>query len=1098
MNKRLMSGVLAAGLLLLNLSEAAVAAYDNTHQRDIGVDIYSDIVVDENVFADEIFRNWILDKNNLNGIGEDGILSYDERQLIKSIDVSEKNISNLKGIEVFINLEELDCSRNLLTSLDLSQNTLLKTLNCSNNQITELSLINQPELTSLSCNYNRLTFLDVSNKPKLRALSCEYNYIEELNITGNTSLEWINVRTNLLTGLDTADNVKLKVIEAFDNKLETINISTLSDLEFLNVADNKLTGLDLSQNTNLSVAGGFAASNNLLEKITLPNKPELKVALSSFQEQEPVLGYDRVKWYEDEDLTVELTDSVTAQGQSLYSKRIANDYKVYFSANGGNGVMQPQEAVYGEEFTLSENAFTRTGYIFEGWNTMPKGNGTSYEDADSVQNLSGKNNGGRITLYAQWKPVEYTIRYDANSEEAEGSMEDQSAVYNTDLTLNECGFTVDGKEFAGWSHQPDEQVRYSGGANVKNLASSQGDTAVLYAVWKTPAEELQKPYLTQLEETFNSYSSSDYTSEDWDLISNVYYATEMLIRKEIDPENMSFYCDSAAEEMAAIKTKTARVEEIAQKWNLKHNDVIRNINNGVLNEDNCDAEYKKAESALNEMTVKELEQYSTLLNPEDLERIAEEALQQINVHSEDLTAYAVAAKWISGLNNAANRPLTEVRTDSFELYQTLNTQYNQLSEKEQQQIDEDLTARLQERLSLVTQKNSAVTELKGVYYSIDQSEYTDYSREVLIKALNDGIEKIEKSESEEIILQELAQSKQDILNVSADEEEPELPENGPSDDEDDKEDDDEGNGDNNGGNGGSTGGNGSGGNGGSSGGSGNGGSSGGSSGSGGITYPVYKIEIPALENGTVTSSVKQALKGTSVTLTVTPDEGYRIKTVKVIDAKNNEVALTKKENGIYTFTMPYSNVTIKAEFVREYYDSFIDVDKDTWYYDAVCYVNDNGLFKGMSDDTFGTDMQMLRSMLMTVLYRAAGEPEVNEDHGFADVEDGMWYTDPIKWAKQNGITSGEDDNTFAPHKSITREQLVAMLYRFAKTPEYKGDLVEFTDADQIDEYASDAFKWAVNKGIINGMGDGTLNPKGEASRAQVAQMIMKFMQVINN
>ena len=1065
MKNRLMSGALAAGLLLLNLSEAAVAAYDNTHQRNM--DIYSDIVVDENVFADETFRNWILDKNNLNGIGEDGILSYDERLQIKSIDVSGKNISDLQGIEVFTNLEDLDCSRNTLSSLDLSGNTLLKTINCSNNQITELSLDNLQGLTSLSCNYNRLASLDVSNKSKLRALSCEYNYIEELDITGDTSLEWVNVRTNLLTELDTTDNVKIKVIEAFDNKLETLKTSTLSELEFINVASNKLTELDLSQNTNLSAAGGgFAASNNLLEKIILPDKPQLTVELSAFKEQDPILGYDRVKWFEDEDLSIELTDAVAAQGQSLYSKRIANDYRVYFSANGGSGVMQPQEAVYDEEFELSENAFTRTGYTFEGWNTLPKGNGTSYSNAESVQNLSGKSNGSRITLYAQWEPVGYTIRFDANSEDAEGSMEDQQAVYNTDLTLHECGFTVDGKEFAGWSHNPDEQVRYGQGASVKNLASSEGETAVLYAVWKTPAEELQKPYLTELEETFNSYSSSDYTAEDWDMISNVYYTTELLIRGEIDPENMSFYCESAAEEMALVMTKSQRVEEMAEKWEAKHNDVIQNLNAGILNEDNCDAEYSKAESALGEMTAKELEQYSTLLNPEDLERTAAEALQQINVHSEDLTAYASASKWISSLNNAAKRSLSEVRTDSLELYQALNTQYEQLTEKEKNHIAGDLKSRLQERLSLASQKNSAVTDLKSAYYSIDQSEYTEYSRELLANRLSEGIEKIENSASEETVLQELTNGKQNILNVSGDEEESH-PGDEPSEDEDDEDND---SGDNN-----------------------TGGGSGG--GSGGTTYPVYRIEVPAAENGTVSSSVKMALKGTTVTLTVTPNEGYRIKSVKAVDVKNNEITLSKKETGVYTFTMPYSNVTVKAEFVKEYHDSFTDVDKDTWYYDAVCYVNDSGLFKGVSDDTFGTDMQMLRSMLMTVLYRAAGEPEVQEDDGFTDVEDGMWYTSPIKWAKQNGIASGEDNNTFAPHKSVTREQIVAMLYRFAKSPEYTEDLQGFSDADQVEEYARDAFKWAVGNGIINGMGDGTLNPKGEASRAQVAQMMMKFIEI---
>lgn len=668
-------------------------------------------------------------------------------------------------------------------------------------------------------------------------------------------------------------------------------------------------------------------------------------------------------------------------------------------------------------------------------------------------------------------------------------MEDRDAVYNTDLTLQECGFTVDGKEFAGWSQQPDEQVRYSQGASVKNLASSQGETAVLYAVWKTPAEELQKTYLTELEETFRSYSSSDYTSEDWDMISNVYYTSEMLIRNEIDPDNMRFYCDSAAEEMALVMTRSERVEEIVHKWETEHNDIIQNANNRILNEENSASEYDKAEAALSKMSVKELEQYSTLFDPEDLERTASEALQQINIYLDDLTAYAASAKWIIGIENAAAIPFTEVRTDSFEFYQTLNSQYENMSEKEQQQIDEDLITRLKQRLNLVTQKNSAVADLKGVYYSIDQSEYTEQKRELLIKVLNEGIEKIEKGESVEKVLQELMQSKQEILNVSDADEEPDVPEDTPSDEDGEGDDNGSGNTDGNGGN--------TGGNGGNTGG--NGGSSGSSGSAGGIIAPsVYNIQILSAEHGTVTSNVKKALRGNSITLTITPDAGYRIKSVKVVDTKNNEISLIKKDNGVYTFIMPYSNVTVKAEFDREYNMSFTDVEKDAWYYDAVCYVNDNGLFKGISDDTFGTDMNMLRSMLMTVLHRAAGEPKVEADHGFSDVEDGMWYTDPIKWAKYNGIAAGEDDNTFAPHKSVTREQIVAMLYRYAKTPEISGNLQGFSDADKVEEYAYDAFKWAVNSGIINGMGDGTLNPKGEASRAQVAQMIMNFMEKINN
>lgn len=1093
MNKRLTSSVLA-GFMLFNLSDVTIAAY-----KDVYTDIYEDIIIDENIFSDEMFRSWILDKNNLNGIGEDGILTYDERMSVKSIDVSEQKISDLQGIEVFTNLEELDCSRNSLTTLDLSENTLLKTVNCSYNQISELSLINQPDLSSLSCNYNRLTYLDVSNKPKLRALSCEYNYIEQLNITGNTSLEWLNVRTNLLKELDTTDNVKLKVIEAFDNRLETINVATLSDLEFLNVATNRLKELDLSQNTNLSVmGGGFAASNNILEKIILPLQPNLQIELSSFEEQDPISGYDRVKWFKDEDFNIELTDSISAQGQTIYSKRIPNDYKVYFSANGGNGTMQPQSAVYDEEFALTDCTFTKTGYIFNGWNTMPKGNGISYDDTENIINLSGKNNGGRITLYAQWTPIEYEIQFDANSIDAEGSMETQTAVYNSDLTLPECGFTVDGKEFAGWANEPGSHVRYSQGASVKNLASSQGETAVLYAVWKTPVKELQKPYLTELEQNFNKYSSSNYTSEDWDLISKAYHNAELLILAESDTDNMRIYCDNAAEEMASVMTKNDRIEEIVQKWTFAHNEVIQNVNNNLLNEDSYQDEFNKAEAAINEMTPKELEKYSSLSNLESLEKTAEEALDEINIHFDDLAAYVSASKWVDGLNDTAKRPLNEVRTDSFEMYQSLNTQYEQLPEKEKLQIDNNLKIRLQERLSLVSQKLSAVTELKGVYYSIDQTEYTDFSRENLAKALNDGIAKIEMNASEEEIFQGLLESKQDILSVLPNEEAPSSPDNGDSDDDNnggngDSGNDNEDNSDNEN-NGGSSNGGSSGSGSGSSSGSGGGSGNNGNSGSGEVTVPTYKINILNTENGTIATNVNQASKETVVTITATPQEEYRIKTIDVLDSVNNTVTLTKDEHNKYTFIMPESDVTIKAEFVKEHVLSFNDVEADSWYYDAVCYVNENGLFNGISEDTFGTDVNMLRSMLMTVLYRAAGEPEVKGEHGFTDVEDGMWYTTPIKWAKQNGIASGEDDNTFAPHKSVTREQLVTMLYRYASTPEITVDLQEFSDAKDIDEYAVKAFTWAVNNGIINGMGDGTLNPKGEATRAQVAQIIMKFLE----
>lgn len=1052
MKNRLLSGLLT-GCLLLNFSAAVLAADLAGQQMDINA--ARSVTVDAETFTDEAFRNWVLNPSNLNGAGADGNLTAEEREQIKSIDVSRLGIHSLNGIEYFSALEELDCSRNNIYTLDLSQNPQLKILNCSYNQLTELSLENQAELTSFNANYNRLTSLDISGKEKLRALSVEYNYIEQLDITGNISLEWLNIRTNLLTSLNVSSNTKLKVIEAFDNRLTAIDVSKLSDLEYLDVSSNRLTLLDLSQNKSFAASGsGFSAGNNLLDKIILPVQSKLYITPDVYAEQDPVMGYDRVLWYLDEDLTVEVNETMEAQGQTLYAKRIPNDYTVYFSANGGNGAMQPQQAVYGEDFALSQSAFKRTGYIFSGWNTLPKGNGTAYEDMAQVSNLTGKNQGDRITLYAQWEPVKYTVEFNADSMDALGSMQSQSAVYNQDLTLEECGFTADGKEFAGWAQESGGAVRYPQGASVKNLATQQGETATLYAVWKTPVEELQKPYLAELEQSFYKYSAGDYTAEDWDALSKVYQEADISIRAESDADQMRAFCDSAQQAMQNVMTKRERVDEIVVQWKATHADVLQNLNQGALQEENSAAEMEKAENALRDMTVEQIKQYSALSKAEDIELVAGEALEELHSLSSDLLTYLTAAKWVSSLDNLASRPLSEVTTADFDSYQAKMAQYDQLNENEKNQMALKLVERLKERSELVNQKYSAIGELQGVYYAIDQSEYSDSSKAMLLQKLEDGKKMLESSESSEQIRLAFAQSKQEMANVFPDEETPQEP------DEDENEDNSNG-------------------------------------GSGGIVISRYAITITETTNGTIASSLKQAAKGTTVTLTVTPQEGYRLESLRVVDRKNSEVSVLKKSDGIYTFVMPESAVTVQGSFqsLQQPGQSFADVDAGAWYYDAVQFVTENKLFQGTGENNFEPETNMTRAMLMTVLYREAGEPAVSEEtEGFEDVEAGAWYADAVLWAKQNGITNGEDELHFAPHKSITREQLAVMLHRYAQSPSAKLRLSGFADADQAGDFAIESLKWAVSGGLMSGKGDGILDPKGEANRAQVAQMLMNYMK----
>ena len=265
--------------------------------------------------------------------------------------------------------------------------------------------------------------------------------------------------------------------------------------------------------------------------------------------------------------------------------------------------------------------------------------------------------------------------------------------------------------------------------------------------------------------------------------------------------------------------------------------------------------------------------------------------------------------------------------------------------------------------------------------------------------------------------------------------------------------------------------------------------------------PNYRIDIPAAEGGTVTADPAAAKAGATVTLTATPDEGYAVGTITVTDRFGDAVKVTENADGTYTFTMPNGQVTVKATFVETEEpapaEPFPDVDENDWFYDEVVYVYENGLMNGVENNQFAPNTATNRAMLATILYRLAGEPAVSGDLPFTDVESGTWYTDAVLWAAQNGIVNGLGENTFAPMNTLTREQLVTMLYRYAEAEGYDvsaaADLSGYPDADKVQTYAQEAMSWAVAEGIVAGM-DGNLNPAGSATRAQIATILMRFCE----
>ncbi|HIU71770.1 MAG TPA: S-layer homology domain-containing protein, partial [Candidatus Galloscillospira excrementipullorum] len=279
----------------------------------------------------------------------------------------------------------------------------------------------------------------------------------------------------------------------------------------------------------------------------------------------------------------------------------------------------------------------------------------------------------------------------------------------------------------------------------------------------------------------------------------------------------------------------------------------------------------------------------------------------------------------------------------------------------------------------------------------------------------------------------------------------------------------------------------------------------GSGSSGSPSFSVSLDDGDIGEGGSVTADSKRAARGDTIVLTVSPDEGYVLEQLTVKNESGTELKLTDMGDGKFSFTMPAGDVSVLASFVKEQAQEavlpFTDVEEGAWYYDAVAYVYDKGMMTGVTDTTFEPDATTTRGMIVTMLYRLEGEPAVDNAAAFADVAAGAWYEKAVAWASQNGIVNGYGDDLFGPNDAITREQMAAILFRYAQ---YKGleavtleeNLGAFEDAGQISEYAVQAFNWVVGQGLMTGVTDTTLEPASSATRAQVATILMRYCEAL--
>lgn len=243
------------------------------------------------------------------------------------------------------------------------------------------------------------------------------------------------------------------------------------------------------------------------------------------------------------------------------------------------------------------------------------------------------------------------------------------------------------------------------------------------------------------------------------------------------------------------------------------------------------------------------------------------------------------------------------------------------------------------------------------------------------------------------------------------------------------------------------------------------------------------------KNGTVEPKLTLSHIGRSVTFTFKPDKGYHVKDVKV-DGKSVGAVTT------YTVDKLTVSTRIEVEFTNGVLP-FTDVREADWFYDDVVYAYENGLFSGTSDTTFSPNASMTRAMLVTVLYRLEGQPTVSGRSGFSDVKLNSYYEDAVTWAADNGIVNGTGATTFSPNTNVTREQMAAILYRYAQYKQYgttaSASLNGFSDAAKVSTYAKAPLSWAFAEKLVNGS-EGRLLPTGNATRAQVAAILHRFVE----
>lgn len=405
-------------------------------------------------FPDANFRKAI--KQSFPEYTKDNFLTTEEISNIYSLDVSTEGIKSLKGIEYFINLKYLNISVNNIEELDLSKNENLKSLEASNNQLLK-KLILPKDIENVYINFNsKLQNFDISNYEKLKIF-----YAADVNLG---SVELISLKD-------------LVALDLSNTNLKEIDVSQNLKLEYLNISDNSFTELDVRNNSNLIT---LTVINNNLSKIYLPISQRSANSIEYYSQN--VADGKEIVWYIDGKLVSESTE-LKMEGQVLSSEIRGKNISILFNSNGGRGSMSSQILKFEDTAKLSSNKFTKTGYTFEGWTLDKDSDEIKYLDESQIQ-FTKYPSGGKITLYAVWKPIKYSLEFDSNG--GNGFMNKiENVNFGVSFRLPTNKFTKEGYTFVGWTNSKTSSIiRYFDKQTVSNLVSTEGDILKLYAVWE--------------------------------------------------------------------------------------------------------------------------------------------------------------------------------------------------------------------------------------------------------------------------------------------------------------------------------------------------------------------------------------------------------------------------------------------------------------------------------------------------------------------------------------------------------------------------------------------------------------------------------------